>query len=222
MEKKPNRFLGVLICLGLYFAIMLPQLVLMTYIGLNRVLDHAFSGFQLAVVLLVFLAVIAGFLFLAHYLKVLVKSPLSFKTMGITLGLGYLGIILFNLLGAGLMSLQGVETTANQEAIIEVMKQAPALLMFVMIVVAAPITEELLCRAFIPYFLFKRQGLGIIVGSIVFMLLHIPTDIGSAVIYGGMSCVLGLVAYKTKRIEYSILLHGVNNLIAFLLLMLAK
>ena len=57
-------------------------------------------------------------------------------------------------------------------------------------------------------------------GAIVFALLHMPTNLPSVIIYGGMSTVLTWTAYKTERLEMSILLHMILNGIAFCLLAL--
>ena len=60
-----------------------------------------------------------------------------------------------------------------------------------------------------------KEKLGFIVGAIVFALLHMPTNLPSVIIYGGMSTVLTWTAYKTERLEMSILLHMILNGIAF-------
>jgi len=60
--------------------------------------------------------------------------------------------------------------------------------------------------------------LALIVGAIVFALLHTPTNLPSVIIYGGMSTVLTWTAYKTERLEMSILLHMILNGVAFCLI----
>ena len=62
--------------------------------------------------------------------------------------------------------------------------------------------------------------LGFVVGTIVFALLHQPSNLPSLLIYGGMSIVLSWTAYKTQRLEMSILLHMIVNGVAFCLLAL--
>ena len=92
---------------------------------------------------------------------------------------------------------------------------------FFLLVLIAPICEEILCRGIIPKKIFRgKEKLGFIVGAIVFALLHMPTNLPSVIIYGGMSTVLTWTAYKTERLEMSILLHMILNGIAFCLLAL--
>ena len=55
-----------------------------------------------------------------------------------------------------------------------------------------------------------------IIGAIVFALLHLPTNLPSLLIYGGMSTVLTWTVYKTQRLEMSILLHMIVNGVFFL------
>ncbi|MBZ4247815.1 CPBP family intramembrane metalloprotease, partial [Streptococcus pneumoniae] len=65
-----------------------------------------------------------------------------------------------------------------------------------------------------------KENVGYIVGTIIFALLHLPTNIPSLLIYGGMSTVLTWTVYKTQRLEMSILLHMIVNGIFFCLLAL--
>ncbi|EAD4090540.1 CPBP family intramembrane metalloprotease, partial [Listeria monocytogenes] len=48
-----------------------------------------------------------------------------------------------------------------------------------------------------------------------FTLIHRPTDLFSFSIYLILSTGLSLVYFKTKRLEASIFLHFINNLLAF-------
>jgi membrane protease YdiL (CAAX protease family) len=47
-----------------------------------------------------------------------------------------------------------------------------------------------------------------------------PTDLGSWILYGGMGLVLALVYQKTKKLEYSIAVHALNNFLGVLSLIL--
>ena len=67
-------------------------------------------------------------------------------------------------------------------------------------------------RGIIPKKIFRgKENLGFVVGTIVFALLHQPSNLPSLLIYGGMSIVLSWTAYKTQRLEMSILLHMIVN-----------
>ena len=92
---------------------------------------------------------------------------------------------------------------------------------FFLLAVLAPICEEILCRGIIPKKVFRgKESWGFVVGTIVFALLHQPSNLSSLLIYGGMSIVLSWTAYKTQRLEMSILLHMIVNGVAFCLLAL--
>ena len=89
----------------------------------------------------------------------------------------------------------------------------------------APLGEEIICRAVIPR-LIRLRGIGKklvnLVGALVFAYLHTPSNLGSWIIYGGMSLILTWVAYRYKRVEYSILLHFTMNAFAFLITVLVS
>ena len=112
-------------------------------------------------------------------------------------------------------------TTRNQSAINGFVQNSSLISTFFLLVLIAPICEEILCRGIIPKKIFRgREKLGFIVGAIVFALLHTPTNLPSLLIYGGMSTVLTWTAYRTERLEMSILLHMIVNGIVFSLLAL--
>lgn len=126
---------------------------------------------------------------------------------------------LTNLLGVLILNIEGITTTSNQGAIDELVSRLPLPLTFVMVVLLAPIGEELLCRGIIPQLLFRGyEGFGYIVGAVFFAYLHHPTNVGSWVVYGGMSAIITTLAYKTKSLEASISLHFMVNGISFLLM----
>ena len=86
---------------------------------------------------------------------------------------------------------------------------------FMAIVIAAPVLEELIFRGIIlDGFLKKYSPLkAILVSSILFGVLHLnPWQFVAALIAGIFS---GWVYYETKKLTLSILIHFVNNLVAF-------
>lgn len=88
--------------------------------------------------------------------------------------------------------------------------------MFVFVVIMAPLTEEIIFRGLIPRLFSKKLALlGYAVGTLLFALAHSPSNIGSFVIYFGMGSILGIIAYKSQKLEYSVLAHALNNGIAF-------
>ena len=135
--------------------------------------------------------------------------------------LSYLVIFATNLLGSLLLRLTNEATTNNQSILNGLVQNSSLISTFFLLVLIAPICEEILCRGIIPKKIFRgKEKLGFVVGAIVFTLLHMPTNLPSVIIYGGMSTVLTWTAYKTERLEMSILLHMILNGIAFCLLAL--
>ena len=135
--------------------------------------------------------------------------------------LSYLVIFANNLFGAALLRMTNETTTSNQSTINGLVENSSLIATFFILVLIAPICEEILCRGIIPKKIFRgKEKLGFVVGAIVFALLHTPTNLPSVLIYGGMSIVLSWTAYKTQRLEMSILLHMIVNGVAFCLLAL--
>ena len=135
--------------------------------------------------------------------------------------LSYLVIFATNLLGSALLRMMNETTTSNQSILNGIVQNSSLISTFFLLVLIAPICEEILCRGIIPKKIFRgKEKLGFVVGAIVFALLHMPTNLPSVIIYGGMSTVLTWTAYKTERLEMSILLHMILNGIAFCLLAL--
>ncbi len=135
--------------------------------------------------------------------------------------LSYLVIFATNLLGSLLLRLTNEVTTSNQSILNGLVQNSSLISTFFLLVLIAPICEEILCRGIIPKKIFRgKEKLGFVVGAIVFALLHMPTNLPSVIIYGGMSTVLTWTAYRTERLEMSILLHMILNGIAFCLLAL--
>ena len=137
------------------------------------------------------------------------------------LALSYLVILAFNILGVVLLRLMNETTTGNQSNINDLVQNSSLISSFFLLALLAPICEEILCRGIVPKKIFRgKENLGFIVGTIVFALLHQPSNLPSLLIYGGMSTVLSWTAYKTQRLEMSILLHMIVNGVAFCLLAL--
>ena len=137
------------------------------------------------------------------------------------LGLSYLVIICSNILGSILLQLSNETTTGNQSQINDMVQNSSLISSFFLLALLAPICEEILCRGIVPKKIFRgKENLGFVVGTIVFALLHQPSNLPSLLIYGGMSTVLTWTAYKTQRLEMSILLHMIVNGVAFCLLAL--
>ena len=107
------------------------------------------------------------------------------------LGLSYLVIICSNILGSILLQLSNETTTGNQSQINDMVQNSSLISSFFLLALLAPICEEILCRGIIPKKIFRgKESWGFVVGTIVFALLHQPSNLPSLLIYGGMSIVL--------------------------------
>ena len=177
------------------------------------------SGLLVALLSVVILTV---FIFSARKTEIATFNLSFFKAKDLArLVLSYLVIFTSNLFGSALLRLMNESTTSNQSTINNLVQNSSLISSFFLLVLIAPICEEILCRGIIPKKIFRgKEKLGFLVGAVVFALLHTPTNLPSLLIYGGMSTVLTWTAYRTERLEMSILLHMIVNGIAFCLLAL--
>ena len=177
------------------------------------------SGLLVALLSVVILTV---FIFSARKTEIATFNLSFFKAKDLArLVLSYLVILTSNLFGSALLRLMNESTTSNQSTINNLVQNSSLISSFFLLVLIAPICEEILCRGIIPKKIFRgKEKLGYLVGAVVFALLHTPTNLPSLLIYGGMSTVLTWTAYRTERLEMSILLHMIVNGIAFCLLAL--
>lgn len=87
--------------------------------------------------------------------------------------------------------------------------------LFVDLCVLAPVTEEIFMRGMLQGIVFKNTYFGLFATSLLFAYLHGPYTIPSFISYLGMGFAFG-VRYKTSdNLCNSILLHVLNNLVAF-------
>lgn len=164
------------------------------------------------------LVILGGTLYAAERLDLFHpwKEFLIWRTVRM-LGLGMVLIYLTQILGNLLIIWQYGEVVQpqNQQNIIDA--QMPAYLLFVIVVCQGPVLEEVTMRGILMGRLLKRRPfLGLVLSSLIFGILHGPTDLGSWIYYGGMGLVFAYLYYRTKQLEVVILLHICNNLIGFL------
>lgn len=212
-----DRGIWVLIFL---IGLVLSQLPLILSAFLStRQLPLLQSGLLVA---LLSIAILTVFIFSARKTEIASFNLSFFKAKDLArLVLSYLVIFTSNLFGSALLRLMNESTTSNQSTINNLVQNSSLISSFFLLVLIAPICEEILCRGIIPKKIFRgKEKLGYLVGAVVFALLHTPTNLPSLLIYGGMSTVLTWTAYRTERLEMSILLHMIVNGIAFCLLAL--
>lgn len=93
---------------------------------------------------------------------------------------------------------------------------------YITTIVSAPIIEELMCRGVILETIRKRWGIGlaIVVSALFFGLIHVaPATILVATVAG---LIFGVLYVRTSSIFTSMIVHAVNNAIAFTLVVLEK
>ena len=210
-----------LIWLGIFFvAMFLSQVPMLTLVLLQK--TQLESIWSTVIVGITSTAVVTLFLYGAHKSKLLnLKSKLFTINDAPRIALSYVAIIVGNMIGVIWLHLLKQTTTSNQETINSLISETPLISSFFLIVIVAPLCEEIICRGIIPTKLFEGyEKIGYIFGWLLFTLAHIPNNLPSFLIYGWMSAVLTWTAYRTKRVEMSILLHLVNNGVSILLLIL--
>ena len=98
----------------------------------------------------------------------------------------------------------------------------PNLIIFLMIVVSAPILEELIFRGIILDGQLNNKSpiTAILISSILFAFVHLnPWQFISALFLGVLS---GWVYYKTRNISLSIIIHATNNFAGFLIMFVSE
>ena len=213
--RKRLAWFGILLV-----AIFLSQIPMQTLALLSiSQIDPIWSTL---IVALISILVIAVFLYGSHKSKLLVFKP---KLLTITdvprIVLSYLTIFVGNLVGGIWLQLINQTTTSNQQIINNLVSESTLIGSFFIIVLIAPICEEIICRGIIPTKLFQGyEKVGYVLGWLLFLLAHVPSNFPSFIIYGWMSAVLTWTAYSTRRLEMSIAIHMVLNSVSFILLAL--
>ena len=87
--------------------------------------------------------------------------------------------------------------------------------LFLDLCILAPVTEEIFMRGLLQGTVFKNTYIGLVTTSVFFAYLHGPYTISSFITYLGMGFAFG-IRYKTSdNLWNSILLHALNNIVAF-------
>ena len=213
--RKRLAWFGILLV-----AIFLSQIPMRTLYILTRIQFNPI--WSTILVSLISILVLAIFLYGAHKSKLLdLKSKLLTINDLPRIVLSYLVIYVGNLVGGIWLQLVKQTTTANQQVINNLVSESSLISSFFLIVLIAPICEEIICRGIIPTKLFQGyEKFGYVIGWLIFLLAHMPSNLPSFLIYGWMSTVLTWTAYRTRRLEMSISVHMLLNSISFILLAL--
>lgn len=149
------------------------------------------------------------------------KAPIKLKEILFIVGASIGLIMISGILENVIARLQPAFNTENQVGLEGLFSNSSPITMFISVVILAPIIEEVLFRGIFMKVLFAgKDTLGFIVCAVAFTLVHSPTDFYSFLIYFTMALGLGWIYWRTERIEASIFAHFLNNLLAFVLMMI--
>ena len=136
---------------------------------------------------------------------------LSWKGLRIVL-LGYVVMFSCDSLAQYLMEMRGIDTTANQDAIVQLLAGVPFWLALLITALLPALAEEIIFRGYLYKKLFGGLSIvGLVLSSLIFGLMHGPTDWLSCFIYSSSGLVLGYSYYKTAYLIYPIVIHLLNN-----------
>ena len=117
------------------------------------------------------------------------------------------------------------DPSVNQQTA-EAMTLSQPLFSFFMIVVFAPLTEELTFRGMLARYVFPQQDnvkqtvLFLLVSTVLFALVHFPTTPQQFLVYSALGLSMGLAYINKGGLAYSMGLHALNNLISFVMIMM--
>lgn len=140
----------------------------------------------------------------------------------IILGVAVLARVMAIVFGI-LMMRQGSTGTANDQAIRAMSQYTNPYLLFFFVSFAAPFMEEFVFRgAIIGYWLKAYPWVAWLFSSLVFGALHGPTDFLSWVVYVAMGLMFGWVYVRTQRLEASMWVHFLNNILGGIAILLSS
>ncbi len=218
-EKQPKAWLGIIWVL-LYFVLdFIGQFIGMLPQFFTGATDATLDNFYMPWYMNLAQAFALGIVILLAYetnMRLFSFKPFSKKTTINALIIGAVTLLVSNVVEITISLLNPDFNTANQTGLEDVFTNSSVFTMFIAIVILAPIAEETIFRGLIMgVILRKYPKIAVIVSSVLFTLMHVPTDILSFLIYFIMAFGLAFMYYKTRRLEACILLHFVNNLVAF-------
>ena len=136
---------------------------------------------------------------------------LSWKGLRIVL-LGYVVMFSCDSLAQYLMEMRGIDTTANQDAIVQLLAGVPFWLALLITAPLPALAEEIIFRGYLYKKLFGGLSIvGLVLSSLIFGLIHGPTDWLSCFIYSSSGLILGYSYYKTGYLVYPMVIHLLNN-----------
>ena len=143
------------------------------------------------------------------------------------------GLMLANTALLAALEAAGVHAEPDNVAVIQAMASRHPVLIVVFVAVVAPIYEETLFRRvlFARWWAAGRAGVGMALSAAVFSSLHGVPGVGDTpfaaacllwLVYAAMGVVLAWLYRRTGALWAAIVAHGVNNLLAILVLLSAQ
>lgn len=231
-QKRISDFirwvLNVIKLFGFILLSLIPamiMIILISYQGQLPTLLNIMLG------LIVFIFTILIILFLGN--KYFKYSKEKIQSMGWSdIGYAFLFLVLARIFfetGTLLTrKIYGEEMVANDEEIINLVVNSNSfifysILLVFLLIILIPIIEELVYRGIATHILFGKGSfwLPLIIISTVFGLMHTPTNIISFFMYVFLGVVFFLSYFRRKNILDAILVHILNNAVAFIFLLLA-
>lgn len=118
---------------------------------------------------------------------------------------------------SGLFYVLDYRVLANQKEILKIQSMLPVPVFIIIVVLYAPIMEELIFRAGIMGYLFRNHPwLGGVVSTFLFTMTHLPTHPSAWMLYGSMGAMLAWIFYRSKRLDFVIYIHMANNALSIL------
>lgn len=218
--KETLKGIGI-ICLYYIFQLLFS----MPFIFLIK--SHTISEYTATL----FVYILLPIPFILIYLKDLKKDFKQFKTnykkiLLTTLKYWLVGIIIM-IISSIIIALSGISDNINQEANINMLKQAP-IIEILCAVIFGPILEELVFRRGLKNFTSNKHVYAITTG-LIFAFIHIISSISNnsdiimliyLIPYGALGIAFGYAYKKTNNIFGTITFHSIHNLISLLEILL--
>lgn len=137
--------------------------------------------------------------------------------------MGYPLLLLMTMLikGFQLVLTGNMATADNERQLRQLMATGPYDFLFVVIlaIVVAPLVEELIFRGVVMNYFFKYSRLAwinISLSAVLFGLFHVfqAFNVFDFLQYAAMGAILATVYKRTRQLQYSVLLHALNNTVA--------
>ena len=229
MKEKLINLLKCVIVFILFFCLSSFINYICSLIGINLVSNNKDYGYYDSLIELIFALIVCLF-----YYKELKEDKDKLKTRkGIISDLVKYFIIfmivkIFSGVVESIISLilgYNLTESENQNIIVEITKEAP-ILMLIATTILAPIVEEGIFRLSLRKVI-KNNYLFILISGSIFGFMHIfPTNLSlsialtQSIVYVAMGFYLAYIYVETDNIWINILLHGINNFISMLAILM--